>query len=52
MEKQGIGARILTFLDGHQWISFILAVAVILITTYLALRFGHGINSLIGTIIH
>jgi len=52
MERQGIATAILSFFDRHQWLSFILAVAVIVITTYMALRFGHGMSALLGTVIH
>ncbi|MCR5530085.1 MAG: hypothetical protein K6F49_12815 [Saccharofermentans sp.] len=51
MESNGIVNKIFTFLDEHQWISFFIGTAMILLTAYMALRFGHGMSSLLGVII-
>ncbi|MBO4782563.1 MAG: hypothetical protein J5522_09210 [Lachnospiraceae bacterium] len=52
MESNGIANKIFAYLDDHQWISFFIGTAVILIAAYLALRFGHGMSSLLGAMIH
>ena len=52
MESNGIVNKIFAFLDDHQWISFIIGTAAILITAYLALRFGHGMSALLGVIVN
>ena len=51
MESNGIVNKIFTFLDEHQWISFFIGTAAILITAYVALRFGHEMSSLLGVIL-
>lgn len=51
MESNGIVNKIFTFLDEHQWISFFIGTAMILLAAYMALRFGHGMSSLLGVII-
>lgn len=52
MESNGIVNKIFAFLDEHQWISFFIGTAAILVTAYLALRFGHGMSSILGALLY
>ncbi len=51
MENSRIVTSILSFLDRHQWLSFVLAMGIIILTGFLALKFGHGMSSILGTLI-
>ena len=51
MEGQGIGTKILAFWDKHEWVSFAIAITVLLITAYAAIRFGAGLSSILGAVI-
>ena len=51
MEDQVIGTKILAFLDKHEWVSFAIAITVLLVTAYAAVRFGAGLSNILSAII-
>ncbi len=51
MEDQGIGTKILAFLDKHEWVSFAIAITVLILTAYVAVRFGAGLSNVLGAFI-
>lgn len=51
MQDNGLINKILNYLDEHQWISFLIGTASILLAAYVALRFGHGLSEVLGTVV-
>ena len=52
MENNRIVTSVLSFFDRHQWQSFVLAMGIIILTGIVALKFGHGMSSLLGVILY